>query len=255
MMACAASATSGGQPSLRGCSSPGWSYSTSGVSRHCRTKPADTYVIGLEASYESIRVNREVDMRVYGSALESSTGDQSVDLVLALLRRPPHHRHDRHRESAEPGEDAEGTWPGREAWRRAGDHGSQPVATGLARGAPVLEHRAHGRRLKLDMCFYPAHVYERVGRRMLPNAKFSVQGFQTSMLSTFPPAFSLPWLQVPRFMYPFDVNMYRWRFWASRCAVRTRADRDTPNALRPRLRRGRLRSRPDRFRGRQLPAS
>ncbi|MGE3273215.1 MAG: class I SAM-dependent methyltransferase, partial [Chloroflexota bacterium] len=46
-------------------------------------KPAETYVIGLEASYESIRVNREVDMRVYGSALEVPLPDQSVDLVLA----------------------------------------------------------------------------------------------------------------------------------------------------------------------------
>ena len=33
-----------------------------------------------------------------------------------------------------------------------------------------------------------------------------------SLLSTFPPAFSLPWLPIPRFLYPFQVNLYRWRF-------------------------------------------
>src|SRR5690606_30174491 len=38
-------------------------------------KPADTYVIGLEASYDSIRVNHGVDLRVYGSALEVPLAD------------------------------------------------------------------------------------------------------------------------------------------------------------------------------------
>ena len=33
-------------------------------------KLADTFRIGLEASYDSIRANRSVDLRVYGSALE-----------------------------------------------------------------------------------------------------------------------------------------------------------------------------------------
>jgi hypothetical protein len=63
---------------------------------------------------------------------------------------------------------------------------------------------------KLDMCFYPAEVYERVGRAALPGARFSRQSFSTSMVSTFPPAFSLPWLRIPRFLYPFHVNLYRW---------------------------------------------
>jgi len=65
---------------------------------------------------------------------------------------------------------------------------------------------------RLDMCFYPADVYEQVGRKTMPHARFSVQSFRTSLLSTFPPAFSLPWLPVPRFLYPFDVNLYRWQF-------------------------------------------
>jgi hypothetical protein len=64
---------------------------------------------------------------------------------------------------------------------------------------------------KLDMCFYTADVYAEVGRLALPQAELSVESFGTSMLSTFPPAFSLPWLPIPRFLYPFDVNLYRWR--------------------------------------------
>jgi hypothetical protein len=62
------------------------------------------------------------------------------------------------------------------------------------------------------MCFYPKDVYERVGNAALLGTRLTVESFSTSMLSTFPPAFSLPWLPIPRFLYPFHVNLYRWRF-------------------------------------------
>jgi len=64
---------------------------------------------------------------------------------------------------------------------------------------------------RLDMFFYSARDYEALGQMAMPNAELSVQSFGASLFSTFPPAFSLPWLQVPRFLYPFDVNLYRWR--------------------------------------------
>ena len=175
-------------------------------------KPTGTYVIGLEASYESIRVNREVDMRVYGSALEAPLSDQSVDLVLAYYA--VHHitgtsveqnRQNLARALKELGRVVK---PGGEL--AIFEVSPWPLVWHAERLLWDTARRVLGP--KLDMCFYPAHVYEGVGRRTLPQAQFSVQGFQTSMLSTFPPAFSLPWLQVPRFMYPFDVNLYRWRF-------------------------------------------
>ena len=174
-------------------------------------KPADTYVIGLEASYPSIRANREVDMRVYGSALEAPLADHSVDLVLAYYA--VHHitgstmaQNRQHLLRAikelgrvvKPGGELAifevSPWP--LVWQ------AEQLLWNTAR--KVLGP-------KLDMCFYPAHVYERVGRAALPHAQFSVQRFQTSMLSTIPPAFSLPWLKVPRLLYPFDVNLYRWQ--------------------------------------------
>ena len=175
-------------------------------------KPADTYVIGLEASYQSIRVNRHVDMRIYGSALEVPLADQSVDAVLAYYA--VHHmtgttiaenRANLSRVLTELGRVVK---PGGE------------LAVFEVSPWPLVWHAERllwnsARRVlgpKLDMCFYPAHVYERAGRAALPQAAFTVQQFRTSMVSTFPPVFSLPWLQVPRFLYPFDVNLYRWRF-------------------------------------------
>jgi ubiquinone/menaquinone biosynthesis C-methylase UbiE len=174
-------------------------------------KPADAFVIGLDASYESIHANRRVDMRIYGSALELPLPDQSVDMVVAYYAI--HHMTgptmDENRQSL------------LRVFRELGrviKPGGELLVCEVSPWPPVwLGERlfwSTARSLlgkKLDMCFYPADVYERVGRDALPGAHFSKQSFGTSMFSMFPPVFSLPWLQIPRFLYPFDVNMYRWR--------------------------------------------
>lgn len=175
------------------------------------TKPDDTFVIGLEASYESIRANRGVDLRVYGSALEVPLPDRSVDLVLAFYA--VHHM---------TGQTlAENLQRLERAIRELGrvvKPGGELLVFEVSPWRPAwLAERLlwnTARRVlgqKLDMCFYTREVYERIGRVALPQARLAVEPFSTSMLSTFPPAFSLPWLPIPRFLYPFDVNLYRWR--------------------------------------------
>jgi ubiquinone/menaquinone biosynthesis C-methylase UbiE len=174
-------------------------------------KPADTFVIGLEASYESIRANRGVDLRVYGSALQVPLPDGSIDMVLAFYA--VHHM---------TGQTlAENVRQLERVLRELGrvvKPGGELLVFEVSPWRPAwLAERLlwnTAKRLlgkKLDMCFYAADVYERIGRTALPEAHLSVQSFSTSMLSTFPPAFSLPWLPIPRFLYPFDVNLYRWR--------------------------------------------
>jgi ubiquinone/menaquinone biosynthesis C-methylase UbiE len=173
-------------------------------------KPAETFVIGLEASYESIRANRSVDLRVYGSAMEIPLADRSVDMVLAYYAI--HHMTGRTL--------AENRQRLKQAFRelaRVVKPGGQLLVFEVSPWRPIwLAERLLWNTArsvlgsKLDMCFYPADVYERVGRATMPEARFSVEPFSTSMLSMFPPAFSLPWLPIPRFLYPFDVNLYRW---------------------------------------------
>jgi ubiquinone/menaquinone biosynthesis C-methylase UbiE len=175
------------------------------------TKPADTFVIGLEASYESIRANRGVDLRVYGSALQVPMSDRSVDMVLAFYA--VHHMTGRTM--------ADNVLRLEQVLRELGrvvKSGGELLVFEVSPWRPAwlaerllwnTAKRALGKRL--DMCFYAADVYERIGRAALPDARLTVQSFSTSMLSTFPPAFSLPWLPIPRFLYPFDVNLYRWR--------------------------------------------
>ncbi|HZO30384.1 MAG TPA: class I SAM-dependent methyltransferase [Chloroflexota bacterium] len=175
------------------------------------TKPADTFVIGLEASYPSIKANRAVDMRLYGSALEIPLPDGAVDAVLAYYA--VHHMtgrtvaENRHKLELAFRELGRVVKPGGELlvfevspWRPFWI--AEKLFWNTAKS--VLGD-------KLDMCFYPADVYEQVGRKAMPHARFSVQSFSTSLLSTFPPAFSLPWLPIPRYLYPFDVALYHWR--------------------------------------------
>jgi ubiquinone/menaquinone biosynthesis C-methylase UbiE len=174
-------------------------------------KPEDTFVIGLEASFESIRANRSVDLRVYGSALDMPLPDRSVDLVLAFYA--VHHMTGRTL--------AENLRQLEQAIKELGrvvKPGGELLVFEVSPWRPAwlaerLLWNAARRVLgqKLDMCFYTAEVYERIGQAALLQARLTVEPFRTSMLSTFPPAFSLPWLPIPRFLYPFDVNLYRWR--------------------------------------------
>jgi ubiquinone/menaquinone biosynthesis C-methylase UbiE len=175
------------------------------------TKPAEAFVIGLEASYESIRANRDVDLRVYGSALQVPLPDRSADVVLAFYA--VHHM---------TGQTlADNVQQLERVLRELGrvvKPGGELLVFEVSPWRPAwlaerLFWNAAKRLLgtKLDMCFYAADLYDRIGRAALPGARLTVQPFSTSMLSTFPPAFSLPWLPIPRFLYPFDVNLYRWR--------------------------------------------
>jgi ubiquinone/menaquinone biosynthesis C-methylase UbiE len=175
-------------------------------------KPADTFVIGLEVSFASIRANQDVDLRVYGSALAIPLPDRSVDLVLAYYA--VHHM----------------TGQTLAENRRNLTHAFRELGRVVKSGGELLVFEVSPWRAiwlaekllwntarsvigsKLDMCFYPARVYERVGRATMPDARFSIESFAAPMISTFPPAFSVPWLPIPRFLYPFHVKLYRWRF-------------------------------------------
>lgn len=175
-------------------------------------KPAETFVIGLEASYDSIRANRAVDLRLYGSALEVPLPDRSVDIVLAYYAI----HHMTGRSLAENRRNLEVAL--RELGRVVKPGGELLVFEVSPWRAVWLAEKLLWNTAKsvigdkLDMCFYPADAYERVGRKTLPDAHFSKQTFRSSLLSTFPPVFSLPWLAIPRFLYPFQVNLYRWSF-------------------------------------------
>jgi SAM-dependent methyltransferase len=175
-------------------------------------KPKDTFVIGLEASFESIRANRDVDLRVYGTAAELPLADRSVDTIFAFYA--VHHM---------TGQTvAENRRTAVQVFREFGrviKPGGELLVFEVSPWQPIWLAEKHlwnaARAIighRLDMFFYSERAYEALGKVAVPEAEFSVERFGTSMMSLIPPAFSLPWLQIPRFLYPFAVNLYRWRF-------------------------------------------
>ena len=175
------------------------------------SKPDDCFVIGLEASFESIRVNEALDMRVYGTAAALPLPAAAVDTILCFysLHHMTGQSVDENRATVQRVFNEFG---------RVLKPGGELLVFEVSPWRPTwIAERTLWNRAKrviggrLDMFFYPECEFESFGRRALPDATFSKQAFVRSMLSTFPPAFSLPWLQVPRFLYPFDVYLYRWR--------------------------------------------
>jgi SAM-dependent methyltransferase len=174
-------------------------------------KPSDTFVMGLEASYESIRVNDKVDMRIYGTAAELPFPDHSLDAVLAFYA--VHHMTGRNL-----GENRQTVLRVFREFGRVIKPGGELLVFEVSPWPPfaavekVIWNTARsilGR--KLDMFFYSARAYQALGRATLPGAAFSMQRFRTPVTTLVAPVFSLPWLQIPSVLYPMNANLYRWR--------------------------------------------
>jgi len=63
---------------------------------------------------------------------------------------------------------------------------------------------------KLDMYFWRESALIRVAGGAVGEAKVRTQSFMGRPFSTFPPIFRLPWLRIPRFLYPMNPTAYIW---------------------------------------------
>jgi ubiquinone/menaquinone biosynthesis C-methylase UbiE len=176
------------------------------------SRTPEAFIIGVEPSFESIRANRDVDLRVYGTAGALPLPDRSVDTLVCLYS--VHHMVANSRQAnvnllrgalrefgrvVKTGGDVlvfEITpwWP---FWL------AQQLGWNTARS--VL-----GRRL--DMHFWSAKVLERLMSAEWPQARLRRRTFGAPLLSTFPPVFSMPWLKWPRCLYPFSPVLLDWQF-------------------------------------------
>jgi len=76
----------------------------------------------------------------------------------------------------------------------------------IEQGVWNLARRALGPRL--DMHFWSARALAALAREAFPGSALQTITFRVRELTTFPPVFSLPWLRIPRFLYPFDATLY-----------------------------------------------
>jgi len=175
-------------------------------------KPDGVEIIGLEPSFKSIRVNRQVDLRVFGSAYAMPLADASVDAIVCFYAI--------HHMVGEKVNDSISNLSRafREFGRVLKPNGTlfvfemTPIA--LFQCIQALGWNL-GRQLigkKLDMRFFSAREVKAVGGQALPKGTIlEMTEFKVSPFTIFAPVFSLPRIRIPRFMYPLAPRLYKWR--------------------------------------------
>jgi ubiquinone/menaquinone biosynthesis C-methylase UbiE len=175
------------------------------------TPSPESFVIGLDASLESVRANMQVDLRVYGSATAMPLPDHAIDCIVSFYA--VHHmtgqtvRENRRKALA--------------AFREFGRV--------LKPGGELIIFEASPRQLvwvaekhlwnvarsilgpTLDMFFYSPKAYETLGKIALPGAQFTQHEFRNPWFRMLPLSFSIPWAAIPRGMIPMRYMVYRWK--------------------------------------------
>jgi ubiquinone/menaquinone biosynthesis C-methylase UbiE len=175
------------------------------------THPSGAFVIGLEPSFPSIRANHQVDLRVCGTATKIPLPDHSVDLVVAFYSL--HHmvgatiqENDRIVETAFA-----------EVGRVIKPGGSlfvfemTPWSLFATLQRLLWNQAKHLLAAKLDMYFRSAHSMNAFGQLAFPNARLETVDFRYPLFKALPPVFSIPWLHIPKLLYPLEARLYKWQ--------------------------------------------
>lgn len=172
----------------------------------------DCVLVGVDPSFESIRANRSIDLAVFGSAEALPFSDRSVDRIFFFYSI--HHMIGNVVEENVANLTA-AFHEARRVVRESGDLVIFDMSPWwLAWQAQLLAWN-HARRLlaeKLDMFFWHKRALSRLAHDAFAELSFEAKSFSVSPFLVFPPVFSLPRLKVPRFLYPFDIMMYKWSF-------------------------------------------
>ena len=169
------------------------------------------FVIGLEPSFPSIRANRQVDLRVCGTATKIPLPERSVDTAVGFYA--VHHMVGQTIQDNEAiarsvfAEFARVLKPGGNLlifevtpWRL------------IALLQSFLWNSAkHLMRDRLDMYFRSADSMSSLGRSAFPNAILEITDFKIPPFEILSPVFSLPWLRMPKLLYPLEMRLYKWR--------------------------------------------
>lgn len=168
-------------------------------------------VIGVDASLASVRENRDADILVFASAASLPVKDRIADAIVCFYS--VHHMTgntvSEHRRivSGVFGEfarvlkpagtlmifDVSPRWPFDTLENAVWNLGRKAIGPGL------------------DMYFWKDGKLRDLGAAAFPHLRLETLRFGGTQFTTFPPIFSRPGLRLPRFLYPFDINLYRWR--------------------------------------------
>ena len=167
-------------------------------------------LIGVDLSYESLRANTEVDIPVYGSAAALPLADHSVDAIVSLYAI--HHFGGQTRRENE----------GRVArsfaeFGRVLKPGGSLFIFELSPWWPVWQAQCATwnfvRKLlpSMDIFFWRERPLMDVAAAHLGRSTTLRRvRFRAPALTPIPPVFACPVLKIPRFLFPFDVQLYHW---------------------------------------------
>lgn len=175
-------------------------------------KPEGVDLIGIEPSLSSLASNKSVDLCLHSSATNIPLANKSVDLIICLYSI--HHMIGKTK--AETRANVKNAF--NEFNRIIKDNG-QILIFEVNPWSPFYLAENLGWNLskkilgdKFDFYFWSKKALSELGHKIFDNASVTFDSYNVGWTETFPPAFSLQWLKVPRFMYPFDVNLHHWTF-------------------------------------------
>jgi len=175
-------------------------------------RPLQALVLGVDPSLESLRENHDVDVRLYACSANLPVASGSIDAIVCFYSL--------HHIVGKTVKDNQ------ELVRRTLAEFARVLAVGggvvifevapwwAASAVQRIVWNAARRILggKLNMFFWRKRQLASLVSTTFPSAS-TVESFtfHVPALTMFPPAFAIQQLRLPRFLYPFDINMYTWQ--------------------------------------------
>jgi SAM-dependent methyltransferase len=174
--------------------------------------PRGSLIIGVDPSYESLRHNKDVDLRVHGSATALPLASGSVDGVVCFYSL-------HHVVGASVRDNEALVRAAFREFRRVLRPSGQILVFEVAPWWPVWALQRAGwtvaRRLAgpmLAMFFWSSRRIQQIAEECLPpGTELARRVFRVSPWTTFPPAFAVQRFRLPRLLYPFEICLYHWR--------------------------------------------
>jgi len=175
-------------------------------------RPTHALVLGVERSYESLRQNVDVDVRLFASATRLPIQSRSVDAIVCFYSL--HHlvgastQENEHLVRGALNQFARVLSPGGHLvvfevspWF-VFDRAQRAVWNACRRGLGDA----------LDMFFWHHAKLDRLVAEHFPaGAVGEYRPLRIPHFTTFPPVFALQRLRIPRMLYPFHIGMHTWR--------------------------------------------
>jgi ubiquinone/menaquinone biosynthesis C-methylase UbiE len=175
-------------------------------------RPTQALVLGVERSYESLRQNADVDVRLFASATHLPIRSRSVDAIVCFYSL-------HHLVGASTEENEQLVRGALKQFARVLSPGGSLIVFEVSpwwvldRAQRTFWNTCR-RRVggALDMFFWRHAKLDRLVAEHFPaGAVGEYRALHIPHFTTFPPVFALQRLRIPRILYPFHIGMHTWR--------------------------------------------